>query len=141
MVSKNIVEVKKMSLNDPLATAMSHILNCEKKSMKSCKIKNSSVLIESVLTILKNNKYLSDFKSVETTKGKFLELTLSGNINKCGVIKPRFSVKKKEYEKFEKRYLPAHGFGIIIVSTPKGLMIHSEAAEKSLGGKLISYCY
>ena len=66
---------------------------------------------------------------------------MAGSINKCGVIKPRFSVKKNEYEKFEKRYLPAHGFGIIIVSTPKGLMMHDEAIEKGLGGKLIAYCY
>ena len=130
-----------MSLNDPLANAMSHILNCERKSMKTCKIKTSSRLIKSILTILKSNNYLNEFKSVETSRGEFLEVDLSGTINKCGVIKPRFPVKNKEYEKFEKRYLPAHGFGIIIVSTPRGLMTHTEAVEKGLGGKLIAYCY
>ena len=50
-------------------------------------------------------------------------------------------MSKEEYEKFEKRYLPAKGFGIIIVSTPKGLMIHKEAISKVTGGKLIAYCY
>ncbi len=130
-----------MSLNDPLANAMSHILNCEKKSIKTTIIKNASKLIKSVFDILKNNNYVGDFKSIESTKGETLEITLNGTINKCGVIKPRFSVKKNEYEKFEKRYLPAHDFGIIIVSTPKGLMTHKEAVEKGLGGKLIAYCY
>jgi small subunit ribosomal protein S8 len=130
-----------MSLNDPLANAMSHILNCEQKSLKTCTVKNASKFINSVFTLLKSKNYIKDFKSVKTQRGDFLEIELAGSINKCGVIKPRFSVKKNEYEKFEKRYLPAHGFGIIIVSTPKGLMMHDEAIEKGLGGKLIAYCY
>ena len=58
-----------------------------------------------------------------------------------GAIKPRFAVKATEYEKFEKRYLPAKGFGILIVSTVKGLMTHYEAKQQGLGGRLIAYCY
>ena len=66
---------------------------------------------------------------------------LIGKINNCNVIKPRFNVKNDNYEKFEKRFLLAKDFGIIIVSTPKGLMTHIEAKEKGIGGKLILYCY
>ncbi len=66
---------------------------------------------------------------------------LLGKVNKCGAIKPRFSVKKGGFEKFEKRYLPAKNFGMIIVSTSKGLMMHDEAKKKGLGGRLISYVY
>ena len=64
-----------------------------------------------------------------------------GNLNKCGAIKPRYSVRKDGFEKFEKRYLPAKDFGIIFVSTPKGIMTHNGAKKKGLGGKLIAYCY
>ena len=39
------------------------------------------------------------------------------------------------------RYLGAEGFGIIIVSTSEGVMIHSEAKKKGLGGRLIAYVY
>tara|TARA_Y100000310_G_scaffold275502_1_gene292068 strand:- start:147 stop:539 length:393 start_codon:yes stop_codon:yes gene_type:complete len=130
-----------MSLNDPLANAMSHILNCEKKSKTSCTVKDSSGLIKSVLTILKKNKYIENFKSTSTSRGEVLDVSLNGAVNKCGVIKPRFAVKKGDYEKFEKRYLPARDFGIIIVSTPKGLITHTEAIEKNSGGRLIAYCY
>ena len=69
------------------------------------------------------------------------EINLIGNINKCGVVKPRFSLTKKNYENFEKRYLPAKDFGFLIVSTPKGIMIHKEALEKGMGGKLLAYVY
>lgn len=130
-----------MSLNDSLANTMSHILNCEKKSKISCTVKNSSKIIKSVLTILKKNKYIEDFKSTETTRGEILDISLKGAINKCGVIKPRFAVKKGDFEKFEKRYLPARDFGIIILSTPKGVITHIEAIEKNTGGRLIAYCY
>ena len=44
-------------------------------------------------------------------------------------------------EKYEKRYLPAKQFGILIISTPKGLMTHVQAMDKKTGGKLIAYCY
>jgi small subunit ribosomal protein S8 len=130
-----------MSLIDPLANAMSHMLNCEKKSKMSCTVKNVSTLIKSVLTILKEKDYIEDFKSTETTRGEVLEITLKGGINKCGVIKPRFAVKKGNFEKFEKRYLPARDFGIIIVSTPKGVITHDEAIKNNTGGRLIAYCY
>ena len=66
---------------------------------------------------------------------------LKGNINKCGVIKPRHAVKKDEFEKFEKRYLPAKNFGILIVTTPKGIMTHYEAKELGIGGRLLAYMY
>lgn len=130
-----------MSLNDPVSNAMSQIGNSEKVHKKKCIIKTSSKLIKAILEILKENKYISNFKEISTTRGGYLEVELSGTINQCGVIKPRFSLKKGEFEKFEKRYLPAKDFGIIIVSTPNGLMVHNKAIEKGIGGKLIAYCY
>ena len=63
------------------------------------------------------------------------------SINKTGVIKPKYSVKINEYEKFEKRYLAAFGFGFLIVSTNQGIMTQEDAITKKLGGKLIAYVY
>jgi small subunit ribosomal protein S8 len=130
-----------MSLNDPLANALSHIKNCENVAKRTCMIKNSSSLIKGVLDIFKQKGFIIKYKEVETPKGNFLEVELTGAINNCGAIKPRFSVTLENYEKFEKRYLPAKNFGIIIVSTNKGLMDHIQATEKNIGGRLIAYCY
>ena len=68
-------------------------------------------------------------------------MNLLGNINKCGVIKPRFNAKMKDFERFEKRYLPGKGMGILIVSTSKGIMTLEEARKQKIGGKLLGYCY
>ena len=130
-----------MSLNDPLANALSHIRNCEIAAKKTVMIRDSSKLIKEVLTILKKRGFIEGFKELKTTNGNHLDVALKGAINNCGAIKPRFSVTLDEYEKFEKRYLPAKDFGIIIVSTNKGIITHSEAIEKNLGGRLIAYCY
>ena len=89
---------------------------------------------------MKDNKYIGDFEETGIIK-KSLKINLIGNLNKCGVIKPRYSVKKDDIEKYEKRFLPAKDFGFIVVSTSQGVMTHSEAKEKQIGGKLLAYCY
>ena len=129
-------------LNDHLANMMSHINNSEKKRKKECSVKPNSKLIRNVLDILKSKKYIDSYKiEIEKSRGGLINLNLNGNINKCGAIKPRFAVPVDGFEKFEKRYLPASGFGILIVSTNKGIMTHEEAMKKQTGGKLLAYCY
>ena len=128
-------------LNDPLANMMSLILNNELIGKSECTVKPVSKVIKESLKVMKQYEYIGDFKEVEDCRGNYIQLTLIGNINKCGVIKPRYSVKNNEFEKFEKRYLPAKDLGILFVSTPKGIMTHYDAKAKKLGGKLLAYCY
>ncbi|MCK4522217.1 MAG: 30S ribosomal protein S8 [Nanoarchaeota archaeon] len=128
-------------LNDTLASVLSKILNAEKIGMNECVSKPSSKLIKKVLGIMQDNGYIGDFKEVIDSRGNFVKINLIGRMNKCGVIKPRYVVKVVDYEKFEKRYLPAKDFGIIIVSTNKGIMTIKEAKEKKIGGRLLAYCY
>lgn len=129
-----------MSQNDLLSAALSKIQNADKVAKKECSIKSSKV-IKRVLEIMKDRRYIGSFKEVDDGKGGSLEINLLGKINKCGAIKPRYPLKLEDFEKFEKRYLIAKGFGIMIISTPKGIMAHEEAKEKGLGGRLIAYCY
>ncbi len=130
-----------MTLNDPLSNALSNIFNCEKVGKEKCIVRNVSKTIKRVLTIMKENGYVGDLESINTDHGEYIKLNLIGKINKCGVIKPRFPAKVKDFEKYEKRYLPAKNFGIIIMSTPKGIMTHTQAAKEGMGGRLLAYCY
>ena len=130
-----------MSLNDPLSNVLSQIDAYEKTGKKEFTTRHDSKTIKKVLKIMQEHKYLGDFEEIKDSKGNLLKIYLIGRINKCGVIKPRFSVKKDTFEKFEKRFLPAKDFGILIVSTPQGMMTHVEAKKKGIGGRLISYCY
>jgi len=128
-------------LNDPLANTLSKMQNYDKTGKKECTISPSSKIIKAVLTILNEKMFIGKFEESTHSRGTSLKIHLLGMINKVGVIKPRFAISLAEYEKFEKRYLPAKWMGVILVSTSKGLMTHDEAKEKQLGGRLIAYCY
>ena len=39
------------------------------------------------------------------------------------------------------KFLPARNFGVLILSTNKGVMAHSDARAQSLGGQLLAYVY
>lgn len=130
-----------MSLNDPLANIFSKMLNAEKVGKENLVSKPSSKFILNVLKIIKEHGYIREFTLVDDGRGGLIKVQLIGHINKCGVIKPRMSYTLAEMERYEKRFLPAEGFGIIIVSTSKGLMTHREAVDKKLGGSLIAYIY
>jgi small subunit ribosomal protein S8 len=130
-----------MTLNDPLASALNNIFNAENVAKPECIVKPTSKVIKKVLDLMHENGYLGEIKYIENNRGGIFNVTLIGKINKCGVIKPRYSVKLNDYEKFEKRYLLAKDFGFLIVSTSKGIMTHLQAKEKKLGGKLIAYVY
>ena len=128
-------------LNDPLSNVLSKILNAEKVSRSSCTVKPVSNTIKKILAIMQEKKYIGGFEEIKDSKGDYIKINLIGYINKCGAVKPRYPVKKDEFERFEKRYLPAKDFGIIIVSTNQGIMTHIEAKEKKIGGILLAYCY
>lgn len=130
-----------MSLNDPLANVLSHILCEEKLGKKEIVVKYSSRVIKNVLKLLNDNNYIGSYKEIEDGRGNMLHINLLGAINKCGVVKPRFNVKVEDFKKFEKRYLPAQGFGLLIVTTSEGVMTQTEAVKKNLGGKLLAYVY
>jgi len=128
-------------LNDPLANALSKILNAERTGKSTCDIKPVSNMIKAMLKALNENGYVGSSEEIDDGRGKFIRLNLIGSINKCGAIKPRHAVKKDDFEKFEKRYLPAKGFGVIIISTIKGILSHEEAKKLEIGGRLLAYCY
>nr|MDO8045448.1 30S ribosomal protein S8 [Candidatus Baldrarchaeota archaeon] len=130
-----------MPLLDPLADALSNIMNHELAGKKAVIIKPASKLIGEVLKIMLQEGYIGEFEYIDDGRAGKFRVQLLGRINKCGVIKPRFPVKKKDFEKWEKRYLPAHDIGILIVSTPQGVMAHKEAIKRGIGGRLLAYVY
>ena len=126
---------------DNLANALINIKNQEAASKTSCTLKPASKLLGNILTILQKNGYIGNFELIEDGKAGVYHVELLGNINNCKVIKPRFSVKHNEFEAYEERYLLAKNFGLLIVSTPKGLMTQIEAKQQKIGGKLLALVY
>ncbi len=129
-----------MTLNDPIADSLSKINNAIKALNTKVTLKNSK-LLRNILTVLKERGYVGSFEVENDGRQGLIKVNLLGTINKCGVVKPRYSVKVEEIEKFEKKFLPAKDFGIIILSTNKGLLTQIEAKKENIGGTIIAYCY
>ncbi len=127
--------------HDPLADAMSLIKNAEHSGKLECIVRPSSKLIGRVLKIMQENHYIGEFEYMEDGRAGVFKVKLRGNINNCGVIKPRYSIKRTDLEKFEARYLPAQDFGVLILTTTNGVVSHNTAKDLKTGGKLLAYVY
>ena len=125
---------------DVFADAINKIKVYESSGMYECTVP-STKLLRSVLTTMKANNYIKEFEEVKEGKFKTIKITLSKRINDIGVIKPRFPVSSGELQKYEMRYIPSRDFGILIVSTPQGIMTNRDAKAKAIGGRLIAYVY
>lgn len=130
-----------MGLQDTLANALTTIINAEVLGRKHVLIHPASKVITNVLRVVQEYGGIGEFEFIDNGKSGLVKVQLAGRISKIGVIKPRYAVKLKNYEQWEKQYLPARNFGILILSTPKGIMSHREAIEKKTGGRLLAYVY
>ena len=127
--------------NDTLNDAMSIMKNAAENGQSECIIAPSSKLIGHVLKVMMDNGYINQFEYIEDGKAGKYRVMMKGAINNCGVIKPRYSVKVAELEKYEARYLPAQDFGVLIISTTSGVITQSNAKELGIGGKLLAFVY
>ncbi|MBS3091745.1 30S ribosomal protein S8 [Candidatus Pacearchaeota archaeon] len=119
-----------------VSDALNKIMNAKKARKTTVEINYHSKLLSSILAIAKLKGYIKSYK----IDGKKMAVEID-KLNYCKAITPRYAVKVDEIEKYEKRYLPAKNFGVIIVSTSKGLMSHQSAQEKKIGGSLVAYFY
>jgi len=124
--------------HDIVADALSIMKNAKKAKKDKVKISRISGLLIQVLKIMKQKEAINNYKI--DSKGKIIEINL-GNFVECKSIKPRFTAKISELDRYIRRYLPARGIGTVIISTNKGLLTHEEALEENIGGCLIAYFY
>ena len=125
---------------DRVADMFNIIKTHEQKGKKECKVPYSK-LIEGILKTMKEHDYIENYEYVDDGKGGYFTVKLKGKINTCSAIKPRHPVKKAEWFSIESKYLPAVGIGILIVSTPKGVMTNEEAKKHGIGGRLLGFVY
>lgn len=124
-----------------ISNLLATVYNNEMRKKKECIISPASKFAGELLRIMREHGYIQEYEYIDDGKGGKFKVNLFAKINKCGVITPRFSVKKDQYTSWERQYLPSYNRGILIVSTPEGVMSHHEAQQKGLGGVLVGYVY
>ncbi|MEK6887558.1 MAG: 30S ribosomal protein S8 [Candidatus Aenigmatarchaeota archaeon] len=129
-----------MMRHDLLSDVLYVINNAENIGRKSVSVP-ASKLVKDVLMVIQRAGYTGSFEFVDDRKSGKFNIELVGKINKTRSVRPRFSISRDEFEKWEARYLPAKSFGMLIISTSKGVMNQREAIELGIGGRLLGYVY
>jgi small subunit ribosomal protein S8 len=127
-------------MTDHLADALNTLKTHEIVGQNVCTVE-ASKLVEEILKLLKQHRYLADYQKVDDGKGGQYEVRLDGRINDCGVIKPRLPVRRHEWAKKEQEFIPGFGVGLLIVSTSQGIMTNTDAEKRHIGGRLLAYVY
>ncbi len=124
---------------DPIADLLTRIRNGYMSRKDTVIIPYSRTKMD-VLDVMKQRKFIDNFKKVSNDKFEEIEVTLNPSLSDVTlkrVSKPgqRIYVKAVGMKKIN------GGMGVAIVSTPKGIMSGEKAREQNLGGELICEIY
>jgi small subunit ribosomal protein S8 len=120
---------------------MSALKNAADCGKSECVIEPASKLLGAMFRTMQEAGYLGGFEFIDDGRGGQFRVHLNGRINKCGSISPRYSVPLSELEYWEMQFLPGKNFGLLILSTSRGVMSHEQARKEGIGGELLGYAY
>lgn len=124
-----------------LADALKCINNAEKRGKRQVLLRPCSKVIIKFLTVMMKHGYIGEFEIVDDHRSGKIVVNLTGRLNKCGVISPRFDVPINDIEKWTNNLLPSRQFGYVVLTTSGGIMDHEEARRKHLGGKILGFFF
>merc|ERR1712191_32865 len=84
----------KMVRMNVLADALNSINNAEKRGKRQVLIRPCSKVIIKFLTVMMKHGYIGEFEIVDDHRAGKIVVNLTGRLNKCGVISPRFATLK-----------------------------------------------
>ncbi|KAI0542667.1 40S ribosomal protein S22-like protein [Xylaria digitata] len=124
-----------------LSDAMNSINNADRMGKRQVLIRPASKVTVEFLNIMQKNGYIGEFEIVDDHRSGKIVVQLTGRLNKCGVISPRYNVKISQMEKWVTKLLPARQFGHIVLTTSAGVMDHNTARRKHVSGKILGFFY
>ncbi len=128
-----------MSVSDPIADMLTKIRNASLAKHSSTVVPASNTKME-ICKILKDEGYISSFKTIEDGSRKFIKILLKYDSRNNSVIK---NIKKlstpgrRVYSGYKEMPRILNGYGVIIVSTSSGIITGRKAREAKVGGELI----
>ncbi|CAM9584621.1 unnamed protein product [Ascophyllum nodosum] len=95
-----------------LADTLKTISNAEKRGKRQVLIRPCSKVVVKFLQVMQKNGYIGEFEIVDDHRAGKIVIELTGRINKCGVISPRFEMRLRDTENWVNNLLPARGVGV-----------------------------
>ncbi len=122
-------------MTDPIADMLNRIRNAQAVSKEIVDIPFSNLKYE-IAKILEKQGFVDKVEKKGRKSRKALEITLKypaaiSGLRRISKLGQRIYTSSKEIKQTR------GGYGISIISTPKGLMTNKEAKKKKLGGEII----
>jgi small subunit ribosomal protein S8 len=120
---------------DPIADLLTRMRNAVKARQTKTVVPHSKMK-EAVLQVIKKRKFIQDYKVVKNGNFNEIEITFNPEIKELNlkrVSKPgqRIYIGKDDIKSVH------YGYGIAVVSTPRGVMEGREAAKVGVGGEYL----
>lgn len=127
---------------DPIADMLARIRNAIAVNKLEIVLPHSKAK-ESIAKILKQNRYIEGISVTSLTVGKLMTLQLRNENSNSQITEiTRMSRPgRRMYVSVDKIPSVKQGRGIVIISTPKGIITGGEARKQRLGGELICKVY
>lgn len=120
---------------DPIADLLTRIRNALRARHEGTTVPYSKIKV-AILEVMKKRGYIQDFKVVKTDRFQEIEIHFAegrNDLNLKRISKPgqRLYIKRGEIKPV------LHGYGIGILSTPRGVMTSDEARKAGVGGEYL----
>ncbi len=129
---------------DPISDYLTRIRNAQAAGHKVVEIPASNLKKE-ITRVLHEQGYISKFKFVEEGPQGSIKIALKyDRATKKPAISKLVRISKpglRQYSKVKKMPRVLNGLGVVILSTPNGVMTGKNAKEQNVGGELLCYVY
>ncbi len=131
-----------MSRNDLIADTFTMIRNAVMAKKENVDVP-ASIIMKSVLDILKKEDYIDNFKLIEDKKQGILRVYLKYLYGKPAIRNLKRISKPGLRVYVNKNKIPnvLRGRGLAILSTPKGILTNVDARALGIGGEVIAYIW
>ena len=120
---------------DPIADLLVRISNAARADHEQTSVPYSKLKV-AILEVLKKRKFIIDFKVVKNGPFGDIEIKLNSEL-KTLKLKRISKPGRRIYLKNTEIKPVLRGYGISVISTPKGVMAGDEAYKNGVGGELI----
>ncbi len=125
-------------MTDPITDMLNQIRNAEAVQKAEVVLPYSRLKFE-VAKILMQENFISDVKKVAKGKAKTMKIVLKYENGVPGIagLKKISKPGQRIYQKHSELKYVKGGYGIAVISTPKGLMTNKDAKKAKLGGEVL----
>ena len=132
-----------MAVTDPIADMLAVLRNGSMAKKETVEVKKSK-RTENVLSILKKESFISNYKVMDDARGGLIKVYLRYEKNDTPALTGLKRISKpgrRVYTKADEIKSVYSGLGIAIISTSKGVISDKEAREKNTGGEIMCHVW